>query len=877
MSGAKVRDDRYLVGQLKKLEKAGALPLKVIDELQRKLKPLGLGKKQVDEIIRETVRAYDMAKVEPGEGVGTVAAQSIGEPGTQMSLSYDERVIVRRGRVSRVLPIGVFVDGLIGELGSSGTVSGFGGSVVCDVPDGLELYVPGLCSDEKVRWRRLLQVSRHPVNGGLLRIKTRSGREITATFSHSFVVRKDNRVVPVRGADLVVGDRLPVVASLVAEDPLCWIGLGGCLVENVVSCGNGLSAVVALGGGPAVGLAGDGGGRGAEAWADPGFVLGFDAGWFIGAYLAGGSCSGDVVVLDNVGGDGVRRVQGFVGSLGLGCDAEDVANGRLSVRSAVLSELVKGFCGAADKQVPGWALNTGDEFAVGLIRGFFDVSGDVSVDADGIHVCFSSRAMRDDFCLLLSRLGIFSCKGQGAAYLLSIPVGYVSRFLDVVGSDVPARRVAAQRLVFDGRSSAEALDMVPGFGGLFQGLVDKGVLSASVLDELSRKRAVSRGDLRRYIARLEEEDGKRAVCLDEELAVLRRACDSDVVWDEIVSLERVSSVYPYVYDFTVSEVETFITGEGLVTHNTLRTFHFAGVAEFNVTLGLPRLIEIVDARKNPSTPTMEVYLLPEYRKDEKKAKRIGQNIIETKIVNVAREIVVDLVDRALTIELEPEMMSDRDVKAEDILNALRESRVFKAGEIEYQEDIGTIRMVFSDATDEKLQKLRERLKNVMVKGVRGITRTVLRRDNLTKEWIIYTQGSNMVDVLMTEGVDATRTTTNSIQEIADVLGIEAARSAIISEAMEVLEEQGLDVDVRHIMLVADLMTAKGDLRQIGRHGISGEKESVLARASFEVTVKHILAASVRGERDSLKGIAENVIVGQMIPLGTGTVNLLRTC
>ena len=165
----------------------------------------------------------------------------------------------------------------------------------------------------------------------------------------------------------------------------------------------------------------------------------------------------------------------------------------------------------------------------------------------------------------------------------------------------------------------------------------------------------------------------------------------------------------------------------------------------------------------------------------------------------------------------------------------------------------------------------------MVKGVSGIMRTVIRRNAMTKEWIIYTQGSNLVGVLTTPGVDATRTTTNSVQEISEVLGIEAARSAIIYEAMQVLEEQGLDVDIRHIMLVSDLMTSKGVLRQIGRHGISGQKASVLARASFEVTVKHILSASIRGERDHLKGIAENVIVGQMIPLGTGTVNLLRTC
>jgi len=113
-------------------------------------------------------------------------------------------------------------------------------------------------------------------------------------------------------------------------------------------------------------------------------------------------------------------------------------------------------------------------------------------------------------------------------------------------------------------------------------------------------------------------------------------------------------------------------------------------------------------------------------------------------------------------------------------------------------------------------------------------------------------------------------------EIAEVLGIEAARVAMIQEAMGVLEEQGLEVDVRHVMLVADLMTLTGQIRQIGRHGVSGEKDSVLARAAFEVTVKHLLEAAVAGEADKLRGVTENVIIGQVIPVGTGVVELLMT-
>ena len=142
------------------------------------------------------------------------------------------------------------------------------------------------------------------------------------------------------------------------------------------------------------------------------------------------------------------------------------------------------------------------------------------------------------------------------------------------------------------------------------------------------------------------------------------------------------------------------------------------------------------------------------------------------------------------------------------------------------------------------------------------------------EYVIYTEGSNLEGVLDIAGVDATRTTTNSVFEIYKVFGVEAARAALILEASRTLGEQGLGVDIRHLMLVADVMTNEGDIRAIGRHGISGKKTSVLARAAFEITAAHLLRAAITGEVDELKGVAENIIVGQPITLGTGAVNLV---
>jgi len=142
------------------------------------------------------------------------------------------------------------------------------------------------------------------------------------------------------------------------------------------------------------------------------------------------------------------------------------------------------------------------------------------------------------------------------------------------------------------------------------------------------------------------------------------------------------------------------------------------------------------------------------------------------------------------------------------------------------------------------------------------------------EYYIETEGSNLKEVLELPEVDPARVRTNHIHEVAEVLGIEAARALIIDEIMNVLRDQGLDVDVRHVMLVADMMTVDGSVKQIGRHGVVRLKSSVLARAAFEISVQTLLEAAIRGEIDYLRGNVERILIGKEIPVGTGMVQLL---
>ncbi|MHA1143563.1 MAG: DNA-directed RNA polymerase subunit A'' [Candidatus Helarchaeota archaeon] len=305
------------------------------------------------------------------------------------------------------------------------------------------------------------------------------------------------------------------------------------------------------------------------------------------------------------------------------------------------------------------------------------------------------------------------------------------------------------------------------------------------------------------------------------------------------------------------------------TQMTLKTFHFAGAAEFNVTLGLPRLIEIVDARRNPSTPMMEVFLDESNSHDKEKAREIGRQIELTKIESVAESVEIDLATMEINVNLSPRLLKEKAIKVEQVEEVLKK---LKKGEVTRD---GHLLVLKGKTTDlDKQQKLLEKIRVLPIAGLKGVKRVVVKKETNIGEYVIYSEGTNLEEVLQIPGVDSSRSISNHVREVATTLGIEACRNAIIKEAFEVLEEQGLDVDIRHIMLVADLMTNSGEIRQIGRHGISGKKSSVLARASFEVTVKHLLEASIKGTEDPLKGITENVIIGQIIPLGTGSIDLL---
>ncbi len=306
------------------------------------------------------------------------------------------------------------------------------------------------------------------------------------------------------------------------------------------------------------------------------------------------------------------------------------------------------------------------------------------------------------------------------------------------------------------------------------------------------------------------------------------------------------------------------------TQMVLNTFHFAGVAELNISLGLPRFIEILDARKTVGTPMMEIYLKKEYRDSDKEAKRIATQIKETLFNVVAAEFSINVLKLQLEITLNKKVMRELHITENALLERLQAA--MKSYSIKQNTEGDVVIKPAGDVGLKDLYKLKEKVKDIYIKGVRDVRQVLpIKRGN---EFIILTSGSNLKEVLEIPEVDETRTISNNIFEIQEVLGIEAARSAIIHEATRVINDQGIDIDQRHIMLVADLMTVRGQVRGVTRSGVTSDKESVLAKASFETPIRHLIRACLIGEEDHLNSVIENVMLNQPVPLGTGLPGLL---
>ncbi|KAI0021106.1 DNA-directed RNA polymerase II subunit RPB1 [Xylariomycetidae sp. FL0641] len=367
------------------------------------------------------------------------------------------------------------------------------------------------------------------------------------------------------------------------------------------------------------------------------------------------------------------------------------------------------------------------------------------------------------------------------------------------------------------------------------------------------------------------------------------------------------------------------------TQMTLNTFHFTGISSKNVTLGVPRLKEILNVASNIKTPSMMVYL-EENGGTQENAKKLRSMVEHTNLRSVTGVMEVyydpdiesttidndaDFVDSffllpddshppverqsrwLLRFVLDRQKMLDKGLTVEDVATRLKEDYsndlAILYSDNNAPQQVIRIRPMPEDKDDAEktieddvmLKRLGDHLlENLTLRGVKGIERAFLNKgtkiaidkkgamiqakeDPLCEEWYLDTQGTALRQVLSVPGVDCKRTITNDLWQTVEVFGIEAARQALLNELRRVLAFDGSYVNERHLALLVDVMTYRGSIAAVTRHGINRADTGALMRCSFEETVEILLEAAAIGELDDCRGISENIMLGQLAPMGTG--------
>ena len=321
-------------------------------------------------------------------------------------------------------------------------------------------------------------------------------------------------------------------------------------------------------------------------------------------------------------------------------------------------------------------------------------------------------------------------------------------------------------------------------------------------------------------------------------------------------------------DIDAGEAVGIVTAQSFGESSTqmvLNTFHMAGVAEMQVTTGLPRLIEIFDARKKPSSPKMEIYLNSKYN-DEKNARIFAERIKEVKLREIVSNIDLNFSDKKIDITIDSKGLRQTHSTLSTIIGRLKDLG-YKVKENQKGLSINAGEYSFR-----QIYKLKEKLKDTIISGVKNVEQILVVKKG--RDFCVTTLGTNLKIILEMKEVDKDKTLSNDLYEMAAMFGIEVARQLIINEISNTLNEQGMDINIRHLKLVADAMTNTGIVKGVTRMGIIADKASILARATFETPDKQFVNASIKGTKDKLTSVIENIILNQPIPVGTGLPGLL---
>lgn len=832
-----------------------------------------------DYVVQQVKHRFFDAIAHPSEMVGVVAAQSIGEPCTQLTLNSvewnTELLLDVDGKLERV-KIGQLIDSTVDSCSPDKMENHPNDTKLVWIK---EKNIKVLSCDEsgKMSWQLVEAVTKHPPinkdgSSTLLQVNLQSGRSVIATKAKSFLKRQNNKIVEINGDELKEGDYIPVSMVLPITSGMESVDVSQYLPKSEIEkeYQNTATSIPEK--------------------------IPMDAlfGFLVGAYASDGYCTPSDVVISSVHDD---KINAFCKSYSIGCDIDEQGSKTLRLHSTVLSSLMEAIVGsgAENKRLPGWVLQAPIEFLRGIIDAFFSSNGSITKDdRDCISATSVSRGLLDDIQQVLLRFEIVSSIGvhdTPFSYKLSISCANMVRFANTFKLEIDTK-------IFTSSESDVIPDVVTEkFGPLS--------LHRDQVPVLLQDSTLSPSDR----------------------AILNSVLQENVIYDKVVSIREVTSEYPYVYDLTVQNTKNFNTFTGIAMRDT---FHHSGISSASKAVrGVPRIKELLSVTKNIKAPSMTVHLKEDFNKDKMKANEVLKSIQTTffkdivkssKIYYDANDFTTDIEDDPTFVNSYKELMELDLVKSYDTAPWLLRFEINRDKLLEegismitlynilqdyYEETISCMfsddnsnNLIFrikllEDSGDEERDYITELkalekniMENILIKGTKNVKKSMMNKQEFsmynedtlqfdkTFEWVLDTSGTNLIDVMCHPKVDYTKTVSNDINEIYDVLGIEAARAALYNELSGVIADAELYVNYRHIALLVDTMTNRGYLLSIDRHGINRVDIGPLAKCSFEETTDMLIKAGIFSEVDKITGVSANIMLGQIPPCGTGDTEVL---
>ena len=512
-------------------------------------------------LLSTIVLNYKRAIVAPGEMVGMIAGQSIGEVSTQMSSSYDtcHKIICRNKKTKEIslksIVVGEFCDELIENNQNVTFNTGHENSVETlleQMED--EYYIIGVSKDEKTSWNKISHISRHPVNGQMMKVTTKSGRTVETTTSHSHLIRGENhQVVPIVGADMKKGMRIPICKHI-----------DNSFEKDTIEINNKT------------------------------YKLDHLFGWFIGAYLAEGNLNSNSIAISNIAEHYIENTKKFAHRFGKECNIREYKGeyGKsISTKftSREVATLLLNTCGNGSfvKRVPDFAFTAPQEFKAGLFQGYFDGDGNFQCDEKHhqIRCCSRSEQLIKDLALILNYFDIFGNintenKHNKPLYHLNISPKYSRIYREKIGTVLHEDKLNNLVEYIERNDAVFVSEQIDKINGLTDIIAHCGKMlqlpgQSRIYGHYKRKNidSIGRRTLEKYYETFKTHE--KSHLIESELSIIKQAINANVIWDEIIKIELYTPEQTnFVYDFTVPGNQTFMTDYGVIVHNTLNSVTF---------------------------------------------------------------------------------------------------------------------------------------------------------------------------------------------------------------------------------------------------------------------------------------------------------------